>query len=110
MDFQRQRFEKCVKQLNIQGAALHLLLGMVRAAPEALQGLKASIPREKLRALVDIDDEVLDTAIDALFAAHKVSGHDAEFAVLKHFRYSVEEPLSRFELSSGFLTFLTSDQ
>lgn len=99
-------FDKCAQLLNIKGAALHLLTGMVRAAPDALQGLGASLPREKLRALADNDDEVLDAAIDALFEARKVPGADTDFAVLRQFHYSVQEPHSTFELSSGFLAYL----
>jgi hypothetical protein len=79
---------------------------MVRAAPDSLHGLGASLPREALRALADNDDEVLDTSIDALFEVRKAPGPVADFAVLRQFRYCVQEPQSTFELSPGFLTYL----
>lgn len=101
-----QRFENSLRQLSIKATAFHVLTGMVRAAPEALQGLQASLPREKLRALAGNDDEVLDAAIDALFEVRKTPGQTTDFAVLRQFRYSVQEPHSTFELSPNFLFYL----
>lgn len=101
-----QKFENGAQHLNLSAAALHLLTGMVRAAPDSLLGLGASMSREALRALADNDDEALDCAIDVLFEVRQAPGEVADFAVLRQFRYCIQEPQSTFELSSGFLTYL----